>query len=395
MKATNSRHGDIFNTIMMNFESQIFQPENQENKVEERVENAKKLFDAFLGLGEGQRVLFLTDTKKFNTDRELIEKLTEAVSQKGEAVELVGNSKLSKKALWEAVQACDVIWISWDMDKTNIDFYELADFVKETGKRMVFSPGVRVDSLENDGALAESKEDMEHRLERMEHRLQNARGLRVTSSYGTNLQIGLKTGERRWFKETGAVEKGGWGNLPGGELFTTPDEEDVNGVLVLPVLQDEVTSDQGVDEFVWLTIRNGKIAKIDGKKSADTLRAYIEESSKDEVQDPTSVLQCAEIAFGANAKARPVVSNPEGTYTDVTHPTTETEKRLGTMHLAFGSSKHGEEGTEGHTETESGMHLDFVLPRNGLTVVSYETSEDYRNGTNGKRLIDNGGWNFL
>ena len=71
----------------------------------------------------------------------------------------------------------------------------------------------------------------------------------------------------------------------------------------------------------------------------------------------------------------------------------EAEKRLGTMHIAFGSSKHGEEGSEGHTD--SYVHLDFVLPRSGLTVTGYASREGFEWGKGGEKFIDEGRLRFL
>ncbi|MFA4941584.1 MAG: hypothetical protein WC582_03245, partial [Patescibacteria group bacterium] len=73
-------------------------------------------------------------------------------------------------------------------------------------------------------------------------------------------------------------------------------------------------------------------------------------------------------------------------------PTLEVEKRFGTMHLAFGDSKHGEEGVEGLEEAVS--HLDFVLPRTALTVEMFRNEDDFRKGKNGKKIFNNGGVNF-
>jgi leucyl aminopeptidase (aminopeptidase T) len=361
-----------------------------------RLETAHRLLDDFVNIKAGERLLFLTDNNPVNTDRELIELLkTDLKGRDNPFDEIVADEKLTAKELFKKVKQASVVWVSWDMNNTKIDFDDLTDLLERTGNRMVFSPAIRVESLDIDGALADKLEDIVYRLGKMENQLREVAGFTIQTSYGTNLTIALKQGERRWFKDTGVIPPGGWDNLPGGEIFTTPDEENVNGVLVLPVLQDEVTLDQGVDQFVRLTIRNGKIAKIDGGVSADKLREYLERHSREEKIDPTNVLQCAEIAFGANSKARSVVSNTEGNYTDQTNPTAETEKRLGTMHLAFGDSKHGEIGTEGHNETESSMHLDFVIPRNGLTVVAYKGHDDFIKKQNGKRLIDEGSWNFL
>ena len=113
------------------------------------------------------------------------------------------------------------------------------------------------------------------------------------------------------------------------------------------------------------------------------------ENSKDE-QDLKSVLQISDIGFGANSKAQALVSNESGEYKDPRNPTIDATKRLGTMHFGVGSSQFGEEGAEGHTESE--IHLDFVLPRNGLTVKAFYSREDFKKGKNGERLIDEGRW---
>lgn len=359
----------------------------------ERLENTDCLLRDFIELKPGEKVLFITDKSSFNTDKKLIEALKESLKKMGnEFQEIVADEKLSKEKLFQLVEEHQLIWNSWGMEETKIDFDELTELIEEKNGRMVFCPGLKAKALDKDGSLTENKDELENRLGQMENRLRNVVGFHITSVYGTNLSVELKTGERRWFKETGVLRQGGWSNLPGGEIFTTPDEEKINGVLVLPILTDEVSKNQGVDEFVHLTIRNGKIAKIDGGKSAEKLRKYLEKNSREE-KNPSNVLQCSEIAFGANSKAKAAVSNPEKPFTARVNSTVEAEKRLGTMHFAFGDSKHGEEGAEGFTESD--IHLDFILPRNGLTVKAFKNSEDFKKQKNGERLIDEGRWNFI
>ncbi len=361
---------------------------------EKRVGQAQKLIDEFLGVRREEKVLFVTDRNEFNTDPELIRVLGEALERKGiEYGVFEADKKTPKQKLFEKIKQHDVVWDSWDMNTEGADyFYELTEILSEFKKRMAWCPGVRAESLDSDGALAEDRGAIEYRLNKMEEKLRDVEGFHVRSSYGTDLWVQMRPKERRWYKDSGVIEPGKWDNLPGGEIFTTPDEEKVNGMLVLPVLQGEVTQHQGVDALVRLKIKNGRIATIDGGESAEILRRYLEKNSADQ-KDPRSVLQCAEIAFGANSKARSVVSDSRGDFTDLTHPTTETEKRLGTMHIAFGSTKHGEEGTEGHTESDE--HLDFVIPRNGLTVTAFMNHRDFQNRKNGRRLIDEGRWLFL
>lgn len=376
-------------------------PSNEEPQVEKaetqetREKNAGKMIDDFLLLKPEEKVLVLTDKNPQNSDPELIEILKTQFVKKGiEFSESIADEKTSQEQILSVAENCDLIWNSWSMEDTDesVDFDKLAKFLERTKKRMAFCPGLKAESLDNDGSLAESKEELEIRLQKMENRLKDAAGFRIKTAYGTDLKMALKRDNRRWFKDSGTITKGKWDNLPGGEIFTTPDEEKVDGVLVLPVLQDEVTLDQGVDKFVRLTIGGGKIRRIDGGVSAEKLRKYLVENSANE-DNPENVLQCAEIAFGANSKARTVVSDLEGHYTETGRTTVETEKRLGTMHIAFGDSKHGEEGTEGHTESD--IHLDFVIPRNGLTVEKFISARDFERQRNGEKLIDQGSWNLI
>jgi len=364
-----------------------------EQKRAERLANTEKVFE-FLNLKEKEKFLFITDNDPYYTDREFIDLLKQGLAARQiEFSEFTADDEKTKQRdLFKAVEGYDVVWNSWGMEETKINFDKMTETINKKGGRMAFCPGLKAKNLDNGGVLAEDKEELNHRLGKMEAKLKNVAGFKITSVYGTNLTVKMKPGERRWFKENGELKPGTWGNLPGGEIFTTPDEEEVNGILVLPVLTEEISKHQGVDEFVKLTIRGGKIAKIDGGESAKKLREYLQDCSKDE-KNPLSVIQIAEIAFGANSKASQVVSKEAGNYKDICNPIVEAEKRLGTMHVAFGSSKHGEKGTEGHNNADA--HLDFVLPRNGLTVKAFYNREDFKKGKNGERLIDEGRWNFI
>jgi leucyl aminopeptidase (aminopeptidase T) len=232
----------------------------------------------------------------------------------------------------------------------------------------------------------------------MEAVLKQAVGFRITSRYGTHLEVPLRPfGERRWAKETGVISKAGeWGNLPAGEIYTTPDELNVNGILVLPVLESTITPHQGVDEFIRLTIRNGLMVAIDGGKSADILRRTLANASRRDLkdhQDPWRPYRIAEIAFGANSKARSTVADPAQPYHYPGVSIVEAEKRLGTMHIAFGDAKHGEEGAEGFFESAS--HYDFVIPRTSPTVEMFTSERDFKYKRRGEKIINDGGINFL
>ncbi len=373
-------------------EEALDRSEEKELVRRERMENARRVFSDFLELKEGEKVLFLVEPRMSDSEKELVTILRKELALRGtDCTTLTLTSTSTAEDISAHLKDHKVVWSAAKWQQPRINFYKLTEeYIPESGARMSDSGGVEAETLDAGGALSEKREVLERRLDQMEAALKDVRGFRIRTSYGTDLTMSLRSaGERRWFKDSGVIKSGKWDNLPGGEIFTTPDEEKVNGTLVLPVLQDEVSKEQGVDTFVRLTIRDGKIRAIDGGASAEKLRKYLEKNSKEQ-DDPKSVLNCAEIAFGANSYARSKVRDPEGAFFDAGVSVLEAEKRLRTMHIAFGASKHGEEGTEGHTESE--VHLDFVLPRHELTVTAFYSEEDFKNNRNGKKLIEPGAW---
>ena len=259
---------------------------------------------------------------------------------------------------------------------------------------MTHCDGVKVDCLDEGGAMTENKSEMETRLNRMEHALKCVWGFYIQSPAGTDLWMELKHGERCWFKDTGVLQEGNWDNFPGGGIFTAPNESNVNGTLVLTGLDSEADPAQGVDQPVRLTVQRGRVVRIDGGESAEKMRKYWVEAAaqhkESEGKPWQQVLQIAEVAFGANSKARPRYVDPSKPYDHPGTPTVEAEKRLHTMHVAVGDMKFGEEGTEGEIECDS--HLDFVLPGEGLTVTAFKTRDDWEKRKNGEFLVDRGDW---
>lgn len=368
--------------------------------------NADRVVSEFLELQQGESVLFITDDDPHHSDPRLITLLQEAVKKKkGTATIFRIKGPKERHAqtpeLQQLIATHDVLWIASDIaDETlPVDFDTIVSTLEQTGKRMAHCTGVQAESLGKNGALAEPRSQLEERLNRMEQRLRPVAGFHIESSIGTDLWVPMKPQERRWFPDTGVIRRGKWDNLPGGEIFTTPDEEHVDGTLVLTTLHHDVTPDRGVDQPVKLTIRNGKIVTIEGGKSAEKLRNYLHANSM-LAENPWSVYSCAEIAFGANTRAAEIA--PCIGKDDWQKPgpsSVETEKRLGTMHIAFGCSKHGEEGTEGRNTAPT--HLDFVLPQAGLTVRAfsafdaYERARSFRQNEGGECLIDQGNWRFF
>lgn len=373
--------------------------ENDESDMErheliEKITVAEQALIGYAKFKPGDKVLFLVD-EQF-ADPETVKILKKAAENLGaDSEEIVINSGTNMEDIQKKL--CEGMVVLKFAKTSGLLKNILDDDLEDYKFKCLNLMDLGSDVFSKDGAISEDAETLGHRLNKMENELEKAVGFRIKSVYGTDLKVGLRLfKERKWFKESGVLENGKWGNLPSCEIFTTPDENNVNGVLVLPSLDSEISDAQGVDDFVKITIRDGVITSIEGGDSASKLRVHLEKDMKNEKEDggnPLNVLRIAEFAFGANSKARDRVASPEGDYSQKGISTVEAEKRLGTIHLAFGDSKHGEEGSEGFEG--AGSHYDFVIPRAGLTVEMYTDESDFKNSRNGRRVISDGGFNLI
>ncbi|HEY4380345.1 MAG TPA: aminopeptidase [Acidobacteriaceae bacterium] len=92
-----------------------------------------------------------------------------------------------------------------------------AHMVNITGE--IMTQGMRVDF-----------NDIDRLSQALLERLRAASYIRATTPAGTDIHAQL-TPAHRWFKTSGILSPGRWGNLPGGECYTAPGE--VNGVFVV------------------------------------------------------------------------------------------------------------------------------------------------------------------
>lgn len=363
----------------------------RENISPELIKNAESALRDFVVVKPEERALFLTDSK---TNPETLKILKQAIDKIGSQwQEILIDDNTQREDINNLLKEVEVVInVIGEGHEASGEVY---DDIEEYGNRMVALYEAEPDIFSENGALSENFQELQERLNKMEAVLKEAVGFHITSRYGTDLKVGLPSfHSRRWAKENGLIDQPGqWDNLPSGEVYTTPQENNVNGILVLPALETDISSEQGVDELVHLTIRDGVITNIAGGESAEKMRKYLEEKAGKQIKEGDNVwnvFRISEIGFGANSKARYIVKeeDPGAPAT----PTVEAEKRFGTMHLAFGDSKHGEEGVEGLEEAVS--HLDFVLPRTALTVEMFRNEKDFRKGKNGRKIFNNGGVNF-
>ncbi len=168
--------------------------------------------------------------------------------------------------------------------------------------------------------------------------VQPARTIRATTAAGTDLSATLNPAYR-WIKTSGLISPEKWGNLPGGEVFTTPGE--VNGTLVIDgVVGDWLCDRYGNLSETPLTIRVEKNRLVEASSSNRALRDdFWKYTHTDENSD-----RVGEFAIGTNVELRHVIGH-----------ILQDEKFPG-IHIAFGNPYGAHTGADWYSST----HIDVV-----------------------------------
>jgi len=169
-------------------------------------------------------------------------------------------------------------------------------------------------------------------------RVRLAKKIRAKTPSGTDLVADLNP-NYRWVKTSGIISTEKWGNLPGGEVFTTPGE--VNGTFVIDgVVGDYLCAKFGDLKANPLTIQvkgNRLIeAHSANKELKDDFWAY---THKDENSN-----RVGEFAIGTNIELKDVIGE-----------ILQDEKYPG-VHIAFGNPYGAHTGAEWYSST----HIDVV-----------------------------------
>ncbi len=173
---------------------------------------------------------------------------------------------------------------------------------------------------------------------RVVDRLRLAKQVRAKTPSGTNLVVDLNP-NYRWIKTSGIISTEKWGNLPGGEVFTTPGE--VNGTFVI----DGVVGDYLCAKFgdlkpnpltIWVKKNRVVEAHSENKELEKDFWAY---THTDENSD-----RVGEFAIGTNIELKDVIGH-----------ILQDEKYPG-VHIAFGNPYGAHTGAE----WDSSTHIDVV-----------------------------------
>ena len=203
-----------------------------------------------------------------------------------------------------------------------------------------------------------------HKVDRISTKVidvvRSAKQVRAKTPSGTDLTADL-TRAYRWIKTSGLISPEKWGNLPGGEIFTTPGE--VNGMFVI----DGVVGDWLCAKFgdlrenpLTIQIKGNRLteAHSENKELEDDFWRY---THTDENSD-----RVGEFAIGTNIELKDVIGQ-----------ILQDEKYPG-VHIAFGNPYGAHTGAEWYSST----HIDVVGRRFDIWVDEGQIMRD------GKFLIE-------
>ena len=165
-----------------------------------------------------------------------------------------------------------------------------------------------------------------------------ATAIHARTAAGTDITADLNK-SYKWVKTSGIISIHKWGNLPGGEVFTTPGE--VNGTFVIDgVVGDYLCAKYGDLQSAPLTVRvkGNRVsdASSDNKELEEEFWRY---THTDEYSD-----RVGEFAIGTNIALRSVIGN------------ILQDEKLPGIHMAFGNPYGAHTGADWYSST----HIDVV-----------------------------------
>ena len=239
--------------------------------------------------------------------------------------------------------------IAADMEKSQVSIFAVHVQRHELASRMAMTDIVNRRKMRhahmvniNRQMMLEGMRADYHKVDRLSSKVlaivQAAHEVRATTPAGSDFRTTLNPAYR-WIKTSGLISPDKWGNLPGGEIFTTPGE--VNGVFVVDgVVGDYLCERYGSLAATPLTIvidKNRLVeATSDNRDLRDDFWAY---THTDDNSD-----RVGELAFGTNLAL-----------TDMIGILLQDEKVPG-VHLAFGDPYGSQTGADWKSTT----HIDVL-----------------------------------
>ncbi len=210
----------------------------------------------------------------------------------------------------ELMQKVDVVVCPTAKSLTHTDARRNA---VKLGVRVGTMPGINLDTMVR--CLSADYDKIIKLTMHIAELLEGVSVIRVVTAKGTDISMPVEG--RKILPSTGVLKnKGDSGNLPSGEVYLAPWEDQSNGVVVI----DGSMAGLGMlEEPITVEVVNGYAEKISGGHQAKKLTEIFEKSGRD-------ARAVAEFGIGTNYKAI------------LTGMILEDEKVFGTIHIAFGNN---------------------------------------------------------
>jgi aminopeptidase len=220
------------------------------------------------------------------------------------------NGEEPPAAIAEMMKHVDVVICPTSKSLTHTDARRNA--VKE-GVRVGTMPNINVDTMVR--CLNADYDKIINLTHYIAKKLEGVSTIRVVTEKGTDITMPVK--DRKILPSTGVLrEKGQSGNLPSGEVYLAPWEDESNGVVVV---DGSMASVGMLEEPIIITVKDGYAVDIKGGHQARKVEEHFDKAGPD-------ARAVAEFGIGTNYKAK------------LTGMILEDEKVFGTVHIAFGNN---------------------------------------------------------
>jgi leucyl aminopeptidase (aminopeptidase T) len=306
-------------------------------------EGARNAVRVCMGVKKGEHVLIVTDKPRFEVG-DALRKQAEEVTP-GNVRCFVLEDHLSRP-MTDLPQK-----ISEEISWANVTFWATDTMKGEVTSRMKFlraalkyarhghMPNITKQVMEQ--GMCSDYNEIYRITMKVNEVVKRAKKFRVTNPAGTELDVELNP-DWRWKPSHGLYHnKGEWGNLPEGEIFTAAYK--ANGILVIDLLGDYFDKKYGIltSSPLSIKVKNSRVdldsLKCEDQELKKDIRAYLK---TDENSD-----RLGEFALGTNVFLRKLIGN---LLQDEKYPT---------VHCAFGDPYTDETGADWKSKT----HVDGIM----------------------------------
>ncbi len=275
-------------------------------EVENLMKGARTAVKTCMGVKKNENVLIITDRRMPRYFAEALKQAAEELEAKVEVRMMEPLERNGQEPLQKIVNLMltpDVLFL---VTSKSLSHTKARGDATKAGVRIASMPGI-IEFSFIEGGLAADYNEVRKLCSKMNEAVMRAKTFRITSKTGTLAELQL--GNYKWDSDIGIFhKKGDFGNLPAGEVSTSPNEGTTNGMIVFDQM--------GKYKNVKLTVRNSVAERIEGNPELQEI------VNKLGVKAQT----IGEVGIGCNPKAK-IIGN-----------VLEDEKVFGTMHIALGNN---------------------------------------------------------